>query len=79
MRQRAADSGEAEQSFRRKAERVPGGGHADHAKATLRIPNGAEGKTIHVILEATDGGAPALTTYRRFVLNVRRRGRVAKE
>jgi hypothetical protein len=38
----------------------------------LRVPEDAEGKTIHVVLEVTDGGEPALTRYRRVVLRVGR-------
>jgi hypothetical protein len=38
----------------------------------MTLPEGAAGKTIHVILEATDGGEPALTRYRRAVIRVGR-------
>src|SRR5262249_51199359 len=34
----------------------------------LRIPADAAGKSIHVILEVSDDGTPALTSYRRIVL-----------
>jgi hypothetical protein len=40
--------------------------------ATLTVPAGAAGKTIHVVLEVTDSGMPALTRYRRAVLHVGR-------
>ncbi len=35
---------------------------------TVLIPKDALGKTIHIILEVTDNGTPALTRYRRAVL-----------
>lgn len=35
----------------------------------VTIPDTATGKTIHIILELTDCGSPALTTYRRFVIS----------
>jgi hypothetical protein len=38
----------------------------------LTIPADAEGKTVHVVLEVTDAGRPALTRYRRVVLRVNR-------
>jgi hypothetical protein len=38
----------------------------------LKVPVDAAGKTIHVILEVTDGGEPALTRYRRVVIVVDR-------
>lgn len=43
---------------------------ADSAKpqATLAVPADAKGRTIHVILEVTDDGAPALTRYRRVIV-----------
>jgi hypothetical protein len=39
---------------------------------TLTVPAGAAGTTVHVILEVTDGGEPALTRYRRAVIRVGR-------
>jgi hypothetical protein len=36
------------------------------------VPADAEGKTVHVVLEVTDSGAPALTRYRRVVIRVAR-------
>ena len=39
------------------------------AQATLDVPADAKGRTIHVILEVTDAGEPALTRYRRIVVN----------
>jgi hypothetical protein len=36
--------------------------------ATLHVPADAAGRTLHVILEVTDGGEPALTRYRRLVV-----------
>jgi hypothetical protein len=38
----------------------------------LTVPADASEKTIHVVLEVTDGGEPALTRYRRVVIRVRR-------
>jgi hypothetical protein len=38
----------------------------------LTVPADAAGKTLHVVLEVTDGGEPALTRYRRAVLRVGR-------
>jgi hypothetical protein len=40
------------------------------AKATLKVPDGHLGEKIHVILEVTDNGSPALTRYARHVLTV---------
>ena len=42
----------------------------DAELAGLMVPADAAGKTIHVILEVTDRGSPALTRYRRVVLLV---------
>ena len=39
---------------------------------TLTVPADASGKTVHVVLEVTDGGKPALTRYRRVVIRVGR-------
>jgi hypothetical protein len=36
------------------------------------VPSDASGKTIHIILEITDNGNPALTAYKRIVINVDR-------
>ena len=44
--------------------------NADSARATLRVPRDAAGRTIHVILEITDNGRPPLTGYRRVVIHV---------
>jgi hypothetical protein len=38
----------------------------------LTVPADAAGKTLHVVLEVTDSGQPALTRYRRLVINVSR-------
>ena len=40
------------------------------AKSTILIPQNAVGKTIHVILEVTDNGRPALTSYRRVIVTI---------
>lgn len=39
--------------------------------AELNVPKEAAGKTIHVIVAATDSGSPPLTRYRRAVVKVR--------
>ncbi|MGQ0643148.1 MAG: hypothetical protein ACT4P6_20575 [Gemmatimonadaceae bacterium] len=40
---------------------------------SMQVPADATaGHTIHVVLEATDSGTPALTSYRRVVITVRR-------
>jgi hypothetical protein len=39
-------------------------------KATLRMPEAASSKTIHVILEVRDNGNPSLYSYRRIVLTI---------
>ena len=44
---------------------------ADAAEAVLSVPADAAGRTIHVILEVVDDGAPPLTAYRRVVVKVR--------
>jgi hypothetical protein len=38
------------------------------AKAALDVPADAAGKMIHVVLEVTDAGTPALTRYRRVIV-----------
>lgn len=43
----------------------------DAPACKVHIPEDAAGKNIHVILELTDEATPALTVYRRVVLNVR--------
>jgi hypothetical protein len=40
------------------------------SKCKILIPSDASGKTIHLILEITDKGFPALTVYRRIVISV---------
>jgi hypothetical protein len=40
--------------------------------AALAVPADAAGKTVHVVLEVTDDGEPALTRYRRAVIRVGR-------
>jgi hypothetical protein len=40
--------------------------------AALTVPADAVGKTVHVVLEVTDDGEPALTRYRRAILRVAR-------
>jgi hypothetical protein len=43
---------------------------ANTSAASVTIPAGARGKTIHVILEVTDDGTPSLTSFRRVILEV---------
>ncbi|TWU38314.1 DUF1593 domain-containing protein [Novipirellula artificiosorum] len=43
---------------------------SETAETVITIPSNASGQTIHVILEVTDRGEPALTSYRRAILNV---------
>ncbi|MHC4402169.1 MAG: nucleoside hydrolase-like domain-containing protein [Planctomycetota bacterium] len=43
---------------------------ADLVEAVAAVPQEASGRTIHVILEVTDGGKPPLTAYRRVILQV---------
>lgn len=38
------------------------------SKCMVRIPREAKGKTIHIVLQITDNGVPALTAYRRLIL-----------
>ncbi|WP_288359616.1 nucleoside hydrolase-like domain-containing protein [uncultured Bacteroides sp.] len=44
--------------------------NANMAKCKVHIPVDAMGKNIHIILELTDKGTPALTVYRRVVVEV---------
>jgi hypothetical protein len=41
------------------------------SSTSVQIPQGASGKTIHIILEVRDSGSPSLVAYRRVVLVVR--------
>jgi hypothetical protein len=43
----------------------------ERPRLTFRIPEDAAGKTLHLILEVTDGGEPPLTSYRRVVIEAR--------
>ncbi|MEO7524475.1 MAG: hypothetical protein ABIT58_10295, partial [Ferruginibacter sp.] len=46
--------------------------NASSAKAEILIPNDAVGgQTIHIILEATDNGTPALTSYQRIIMTIK--------
>ncbi len=40
------------------------------AETVVRLPRDQAGATVHLILEVTDQGAPALTRYRRVVVNL---------
>lgn len=44
---------------------------ADSERATVFIPSGAQGAKIHVICELADNGEPALTSYRRIIIEAR--------
>ena len=45
--------------------------NANTATTTFEVPADAQaGQTIHLILEGTDGGKPALTRYQRVVVTV---------
>lgn len=43
----------------------------DKEEASFKVPAGAKGKTIHIICEVTDNGAPQLTRYQRVVITVK--------
>jgi hypothetical protein len=46
--------------------------NATSLRTEVLIPNGAMvGQTIHLVLEATDNGKPALTSYKRVIITVR--------
>ena len=48
--------------------------NATSQKAEVLIPNDAvPGQTIHLILEASDNGLPALTRYQRVIITIRRK------
>lgn len=49
---------------------VPIKGKTD-STATITIPADAGGKTLHLILEVTDDGSPALTGFRRILIHVK--------
>ena len=44
---------------------------AGTASATVKVPENASGKTIHIICEVIDDGTPQLTSYRRVIINVK--------
>ncbi|MBR5211094.1 MAG: DUF1593 domain-containing protein [Bacteroidales bacterium] len=46
---------------------------ADLPECSVMIPDEAAGSVIHLVLEVTDSGTPALTSYRRVVINVKGR------
>ena len=43
---------------------------ADLPECSVMIPDDAAGSVIHLVLEVTDSGTPALTSYRRVIINV---------
>ena len=45
--------------------------HAEGSSTRFTVPVGAKpGQTIHIVVEATDNGTPALTRYERFTVTV---------
>lgn len=44
--------------------------NGDSPKCRIHIPAEASGKSLHVILSLTDRGKPALTAYKRIVVQV---------
>ena len=42
--------------------------NSSSSSAEVTVPSGAINKSIHVILEVTDDGEPALTSYRRIII-----------
>ena len=42
---------------------------AEGSSVRVNLPHDAKGKIIHIILRVTDNGSPALTSYRRVILN----------
>lgn len=45
--------------------------NAQAQQANLTVPSSASGRTVPIILEVTDNGSPALTRYRRVILEVK--------
>jgi hypothetical protein len=43
----------------------------DEPDLPIEIPVGEKGREMHLILEVTDNGIPALTSLRRIVLRIR--------
>lgn len=61
-------------SYYKEASSFDGDVTLDNASGSIceiGIPADASGKTIHIVLELTDNGSPALTSYRRVVLHVK--------
>ncbi|MDT0687400.1 nucleoside hydrolase-like domain-containing protein [Autumnicola psychrophila] len=44
--------------------------NSNSSKPSIKIPNNASGKNIHIILELFDDGKPSLYAYRRMIINV---------
>ena len=42
--------------------------NGSESRAMLRWPADAAGKSVHILLEVKDDGMPALTTYRRVII-----------
>ena len=42
--------------------------NSSSSSAEVAVPSDASGKNIHVVLEVTDDGDPALTSYRRIII-----------
>lgn len=74
---RSKDPDNDDLSFRWSIYREPGtykgdirlSGH-DGPTCRITIPEDGSGKTVHLILEVTDNGTPALTAYRRIVIRI---------
>lgn len=45
--------------------------NSDQVNTSLAVPQDSSGKSIHVVLQVTDEGEPALTRYRRVVIDCR--------
>ena len=43
-------------------------GGSNSSQATVKVPEDSAGRSIHVICEVTDNGAPNLTSYRRIII-----------
>ena len=46
--------------------------NTDSKSAVIKVPPGSAGKNFHVICEVTDDGVPALTSYRRIIIEAQK-------
>ena len=44
--------------------------HKNRKKATIKIPEDATGKDIHIILTVEDNGTPSLKSYHRLIISI---------